>query len=64
MKNSQDILSSILKSTQMGQIGIRVVLDRTMRRGLRKALESQLQDYEGIESEAHVIARQRGGELA
>ena len=64
MKNSQDILSSILKSTQMGQIGIRTVLDRTMRPGLRKALESQLQEYDSIESEAHTIAGQRGWELA
>ena len=64
MKNSQDILSSILKSTQMGQIGIRCVLDRTMRPGLRKALESQLQEYDGIEREAHTIAGQRGWELA
>lgn len=64
MKNSQDILSSILKSTQMGQIGIRSVLDRTMRPGLRNALESQLQEYDSIESEAHVIASQRGWELA
>ena len=42
MKNSKEMLSSLLKTTQMGQIGIRSVLDTNMRPGLRKALESQL----------------------
>lgn len=63
MKNSKEILSSILKTTQMGQIGIRSVLDNSMRPGLRKALESQLHEYDSIESEAHAIASQRGWEL-
>lgn len=63
MKNSKEMLSSMLKTTQMGQIGIRSVLDTTMRPGLRKALESQLQEYDTIESEAHAIASQRGWEL-
>ena len=63
MKNSQEMLSSLLKTTQMGQIGIRSVLDTTMRPGLRKALESQLREYDSIESEAHSIAAQRGWEL-
>ena len=63
MKNSKDILSSILKTTQMGQVGIRSVLDTSMRPGLRKALESQLREYDSIETEAHSIAAQRGWEL-
>ena len=63
MKNSKQILSSLLKTTQMGQIGIRSVLDTSMRPSLRKALESQLQEYDSIESEAHAIATQRGWEL-
>lgn len=64
MKSSKEMLSSILKTTQMGQIGIRSVLDTSMRPGLRKALESQLQEYDSIESEAHAIASQRGWELS
>ena len=48
----------------MGQIGIRSVLDTTMRPTLRKALESQLQEYDTIESEAHSIASSRGWEVA
>ena len=63
MKNSRDMLVSILKTTQMGQVGIRSVLDTSMRPGLRKALESQLRELDAIESEAHVIASQRGWEL-
>lgn len=63
MKNSKEILSSILKTTQMGQIGIRSVLDTSMQPNLRKALESQLREYDSIESEAHAIASQRGWEL-
>lgn len=63
MKNSKEILTSILKTTQMGQIGIRSVLDTSMRPGLRKALESQLREYDSIESEAHNLASQRGWEM-
>lgn len=63
MKTSRQVLSSVLKTTQMGQVGIRSVLDTSMRPGLRKALESQLQEFDAIESEAHSIASQRGWEL-
>ena len=63
MKNSQQILRSVLKTTQMGQIGIRSVLDARMRPGLRRALEQQLREYDQIETEAHTLAAQRGWEL-
>ena len=63
MKNDREMLCSILKTTQMGQIGIRCVLDTSMRPGLRKALHSQLQEYDAIESETHALASQRGWEL-
>lgn len=63
MKNSKELLSSVLKTTQMGQIGIRSVLDVGMKPSLHKALESQLREYDTIESEAHSIASARGWEL-
>lgn len=63
MKTNKELLSSILKTTQMGQVGIRSVLDTSMRPGLRKALQSQLHEYDSIETEAHAIASQRGWEL-
>ena len=63
MKTSQELLSSILKTTQMGQVGIRSVLDTTLEPELRRALTQQLKEYDGIETEAHAIASQRGWEL-
>lgn len=63
MKGSKDLLSSILKTTQMGQIGIRSVLKSPLRANLRSALKSQLQEYDAIEREAHAIASARGWTL-
>ena len=63
MKNSKELLSSVVKTAQMGQTGIRSVLDTSMRPSLRKALECQLREYDSIETEAHTIASQRGWEL-
>lgn len=63
MKTSKEILSSVLKTTQTGQVGIQSLLETSMRPGLRKALESQLHEYNIIENEAHAIAAQRGWEL-
>ena len=51
MKTSQEMLSSLLKTTQMGQIGIRSVLDAPMSPGIQKALHSQLKEYDAIETE-------------
>lgn len=63
MKNRQEVLSSILKTTQMGQIGIRSVLDMDMDSDLRKAMESQLREYDIIETEAHSIAKKRNWQI-
>ena len=63
MKTSKELLSSLLKTTQMGQIGIRSVLDTTMQPQLRQALTDQLKEYDCIETEAHTIAHQRGWEV-
>ena len=63
MKDSQKILNSLLSTVQMGQVGIRSILDTSMRPSLRKALESQLQEYDSIESQAHALASQRGWDL-
>ena len=63
MKGSKDLLSSILKTTQMGQIGIRSVLNAPLRASLRSELRSQLKEYDCIEQEAHSIALSRGWTL-
>ena len=64
MKGSKDVLSSIIKTAQMGQIGIRSVLDTRIQSGLRSALNDQLREYDSIETEAHAIAGQRGWDLS
>ena len=63
MKTNREILSSVLKTTQMGQLGIRSVLDAAVQADLRQALNQQLKEYDRIETEAHSIASQRGWEL-
>ena len=63
MNDSKQLLTSILETAQMGQTGIRSVLKATMRPALRKALESQLREYDTIEREACAIAYSRSWEL-
>ena len=63
MKNSKDLLSSVLKTTQMGQIGIRGCLKACISEPLRNVLNSQLKEYDAIETEAHSLASHRGWEL-
>lgn len=63
MKTSKEVLSSMLKTTQMGQLGIRSCLKEVMDPGLRQALESQLREYDAIETEAHSLANRRGWEV-
>ena len=60
MKTSKELLSSITKTAQMGQLGIRCVLEYAKNSGLKQALRSQLQEYDHIEEEALNIAKQRG----
>lgn len=63
MKTSKELLSSLLKTAQMGQVGIRSVQDKALDPGLRQALRGQLRELDCIETEAHAIASQRGWEL-
>ena len=63
MKPNQQCLFALLKTVQLGQVQIRSVLDTSMRSSLRNTLESQLQEYNSMETEAYTIALQRGWEL-
>ena len=63
MKGSKDLLSSIIKTTQMGQAGIHTVLKSPLQASLRAALQSQLDEYDAIEQEAQSIAASRGWTL-
>ena len=60
MKNNKEILSSILKTTQMGQVGIRTVEPYAVSPGLKTALQSQLKEYDAIEQQAMELAADRG----
>jgi len=63
MKGNYDILSSLLKTTQMGQVGIRAVLPYAGNIELKQALQDQLQEYDMIEREALRLASRRDWEL-
>lgn len=63
MKESKKMLTSILNCTQMGQVGIRSVMNKRIIPPLQKALESQLREYDALEREAVSIAASRGWEL-
>ena len=47
----------------MGQVGIRSVMNKAVRTDLKKALQSQLKEYDSFESQAFNIAAARGWEL-
>lgn len=64
MKDSKDILSSLLKTTQMGQVGIRSVEKAANGEQLKNALKSQLNEYNKIEQEAYDLAEKRGWTLS
>ena len=60
MKDSKDILSSLLKTTQMGQVGISSVEGAANSQALKDALSSQQAEYDKIEKETYALAKKRG----
>ncbi len=64
MLDNHQMLSSILQAAQMGQSGIRCVIDHAVRTDLRSELKNQLKEYDSIEKEALKLASQRGWELS
>ncbi len=60
MKTNKEVLSSILKTTQMGQLGIRSVEKYARNEHLKDVLLQQLQKYDRIETKAHRICAERG----
>ena len=63
MKTKIEQLSSITKTVQMGQLGIRCVMNKAQHDELKKALRSQLKEYDMIEEEALNLACRRGWEI-
>ena len=56
MQTDKELLSSILKTTQMGQSGIRCVMDYVKEEKLKQALHSQLKEYDEVENRAQKLA--------
>ena len=48
MKNSKDVLGSILKTAQMGQTGVRSVIPYATQEKFKQALRSQRDEYDEI----------------
>ena len=63
MMRNQEILTSVLKTAQMGQVGIRSIYPYATGENFRQALQDQLREYDRIEEQAMRIASQRGWEL-
>jgi hypothetical protein len=63
MKTGKDVLGSVIKTAQMGQLGIDAVLEYTKQPALKEALRSQKQEYDAIEKEAIKIAEERKWEV-
>ena len=63
MKGSKEVLSSLIQTAQMGQIGIRSVLNAPLRASLKDTLRTQLHEYDKIEREALELAAIRGWNL-
>lgn len=63
MNDNKNVLDGIISTVQMGQIGIRSVLDNAVRTDLKRDLMSQLAEYDSIETQVQRIASSRGWEL-
>lgn len=54
--NNEKMLTSVLHTVQMGQSGIRCVMDSAVRPGLRQEMKQQLKTYDQMETEARQLA--------
>ena len=60
MKSNKDLLASALKTTQMGQTGIRSVDTLPLRSDLMTALHVQLKEYDEFEKKTLALAEKKG----
>ena len=63
MKNSKDLLGSVVKTAQMGKTGLECVLQAPLRPSLRENLEQQAAVYEQIAQEALSLAAGRNWQV-
>ena len=60
MNHDTQMLQGICKSTEMGQSGIRSVMERAKEPAMKRALASQLREYDAIHHQADRLLRDRG----
>lgn len=63
MKSNREILTSMLHTVQMGQTGIRCIMDNAVKTDLKTELKDQLHEYDMLEKETLQVAQNMGLEL-
>ena len=63
MKSNREILTSMLHTVQMGQTGIRCIMDNAVKTDLEAELKDQLREYDMLEKETLQVAQNIGLEL-
>lgn len=63
MQGDSSMLNSIRQTTKMGSYGIQCVIDETTNGEFRRALRSQLAEYDAIYNEADRLLREKGGRV-
>lgn len=58
--NEEKLLTSMLHTVQMGQVGIRSVMKNAVDVQLKKELKAQLKEYDALEEETLSLASSRG----
>ncbi len=59
----QKMLAQVLHTVQMGQSGIRCVMDDAINPALKQEMKHQLQQYDSMEKEALRLAARKGWEI-
>lgn len=63
MKDSKQVLTSVLHTVQMGQSGIKAVMNQAVKPELQLLLQEQLTEYKTIEVESNQLATRHGWEI-
>ena len=58
--NNTEILTSMLHTVQMGQSGIRCVMENAVGTKLKAELKDQLKEYDALEKQTLALAKQHG----
>lgn len=61
--NNEKMLTSLLHTVQMGQSGIKCVMDSAVRPALKQEMRHQLKTYDQMEAQARQLAAQNGLQL-